>query len=91
MLQEIPDRVLPRLIILLFFFKVLAGKKLATYKDYATIDNAPQERERGITINACHLEYATENRSEKCLKNIYITSSGYAISQNFCVFLLRFN
>jgi elongation factor Tu len=30
--------------------------------DYATIDNAPQERERGITINATHLEYSTENR-----------------------------
>merc|ERR1712038_2134453 len=42
--------------------KVLADKKLATYRDYAAIDNAPQERERGITINACHLEYSTEKR-----------------------------
>jgi len=42
--------------------KVLADKKLATYRDYIAIDNAPQERERGITINACHLEYSTEKR-----------------------------
>jgi elongation factor Tu len=42
--------------------KVLAEKKLATYKDYASIDNAPEERNRGITINAAHLEYSTEKR-----------------------------
>lgn len=42
--------------------KVLAEKKLASYKDYASIDNAPEERNRGITINAAHLEYSTENR-----------------------------
>jgi len=42
--------------------KVLAEKKLAQYKDYASIDNAPEERNRGITINAAHLEYQTENR-----------------------------
>ncbi|CAM6054373.1 unnamed protein product [Sphagnum tenellum] len=42
--------------------KVLAEKKLATYKDYASIDNAPEERNRGITINVAHVEYATENR-----------------------------
>jgi len=42
--------------------KVLSEKKLATYKDYASIDNAPQERDRGITINAAHIEYSTENR-----------------------------
>lgn len=42
--------------------KVLAEKKLATYKDYAAIDNAPEERNRGITINAAHLEYSTEKR-----------------------------
>jgi len=42
--------------------KVLADKKLATYRDYIAIDNAPQERERGITINACHLEYSPEKR-----------------------------
>merc|ERR1719510_148462 len=42
--------------------KVLAEKKLATYKDYASIDAAPEERNRGITINVAHLEYETENR-----------------------------
>merc|ERR1711976_839713 len=42
--------------------KVLAEKKLASYKDYGSIDNAPEERNRGITINAAHLEYQTENR-----------------------------
>ena len=41
---------------------MLAEKKLATYKDYASIDNAPEERNRGITINVAHLEYETENR-----------------------------
>jgi len=42
--------------------KVLAEKKLAKYKDYASIDSAPEERNRGITINVAHLEYQTENR-----------------------------
>nr|ACO15558.1 Elongation factor Tu, mitochondrial precursor [Caligus clemensi] len=42
--------------------KVLSEKKLATFKDYASIDNAPEERTRGITINVAHIEYATENR-----------------------------
>ena len=42
--------------------KVLAEKKLASYKDYASIDNAPEERNRGITINAAHIEYQTEKR-----------------------------
>lgn len=42
--------------------KFLADKKLATFKDYSSIDNAPEERNRGITINVAHVEYATENR-----------------------------
>ena len=42
--------------------KVLAEKKLAKYKDYASIDAAPEERNRGITINVAHLEYETETR-----------------------------
>jgi len=42
--------------------KVLAEKKLAKYKDYASIDNAPEERNRGITINVAHLEYETDKR-----------------------------
>jgi len=42
--------------------KVLALKKMAQYKAYDQIDNAPEERERGITINIAHVEYETEQR-----------------------------
>lgn len=41
---------------------VLSEKDLATAKGYSEIDNAPEERARGITINAAHVEYQTENR-----------------------------
>jgi len=41
---------------------VLAGKGLAEKKDYTSIDAAPEEKERGITINTAHVEYETENR-----------------------------
>ncbi|MCS6820095.1 MAG: elongation factor Tu, partial [Chitinophagales bacterium] len=41
---------------------VLAKKGLAEVRDYASIDNAPEERERGITINTAHVEYQTANR-----------------------------
>src|SRR6218665_3822285 len=41
---------------------VLASKGLAEKKDYDAIDNAPEERERGITINTAHVEYQTLNR-----------------------------
>jgi len=41
---------------------VLAEKGFAEKKDYASIDNAPEEKERGITINTAHVEYQTENR-----------------------------
>ena len=42
--------------------KVLAGKGLAEQTDFSSIDNAPEEKERGITINTAHIEYSTENR-----------------------------
>lgn len=42
--------------------KVLADKKLAQYLDYANIDKAPEERERGITIAIAHVEYESEKR-----------------------------
>jgi len=42
--------------------KVLANKGLAEYKAFDQIDNAPEERERGITIATAHVEYETENR-----------------------------
>ncbi len=41
---------------------VLAGKGLAEKRGYASIDAAPEEKERGITINAAHVEYETANR-----------------------------
>ena len=42
--------------------KVLAHKKLASYRDFGSIDNAPEERARGITIAITHVEYETEKR-----------------------------
>ena len=41
---------------------VLSTKGLADFKDYDGIDNAPEERERGITIATSHIEYETDNR-----------------------------
>jgi elongation factor Tu len=41
---------------------VLANEGLAEKKDYDSIDNAPEEKERGITINTAHVEYQTVNR-----------------------------
>jgi len=41
---------------------VLSKKGFAEAFDYAAIDKAPEERERGITINTAHVEYETENR-----------------------------
>ncbi|MFY0688811.1 MAG: elongation factor Tu [Cyclobacteriaceae bacterium] len=41
---------------------VLANKGLAEQKDFSAIDNAPEEKERGITINTSHIEYQTEKR-----------------------------
>ena len=42
--------------------KVLAETGGATFTDYANIDKAPEERERGITISTAHVEYETDNR-----------------------------
>ncbi len=42
--------------------KVMADKGLATFMGYDAIDKAPEERERGITINTAHLEYQTATR-----------------------------
>ena len=42
--------------------KTLASKGQADFVDYANIDKAPEERERGITINTSHVEYETETR-----------------------------
>lgn len=42
--------------------KVLAEAGGANFKDYAEIDNSPEEKARGITINSSHVEYETDNR-----------------------------
>ena len=42
--------------------KVAADAGGADFKDYSQIDNAPEERERGITIATAHVEYETDNR-----------------------------
>ena len=42
--------------------KVLSEKGMAQFEDYANIDKAPEERERGITINTAHVEYETDKR-----------------------------
>jgi len=40
----------------------MADKGLATFTSFDSIDNAPEEKERGITINTAHVEYMTDNR-----------------------------
>lgn len=42
--------------------KVLAERGQAKFRDYGSIDNTPEEKARGITINASHVEYETEKR-----------------------------
>ncbi|WHF51359.1 elongation factor Tu [Chryseobacterium gotjawalense] len=42
--------------------KVLSDKGFGTARDFSTIDSAPEEKERGITINTSHIEYETANR-----------------------------
>jgi elongation factor Tu len=46
----------------LLLFTVLADQDLADEKKYEDIDNAPEEKQRGITINVAHVEYATDTR-----------------------------
>ena len=50
------------LILLGLKFSDLAEAGKAKYKEYGDIDNAPEERKRGITIAAAHVEYETEKR-----------------------------
>lgn len=42
--------------------RALSGDGLADFRDYSSIDNTPEEKARGITINASHVEYETPNR-----------------------------
>src|SRR5258707_342354 len=42
--------------------KVLSKKGMAEVREYDSIDNAPEEKERGITINTAHVEYSSDKR-----------------------------
>ena len=42
--------------------RVMAEHGRAKFRRYEDIDNAPEEKARGITMNACHIEYSTEKR-----------------------------
>ena len=42
--------------------KVMADRGMANYRDFSSIDNAPEERERGVTIAIAHVEYESETR-----------------------------
>ncbi len=46
----------------MYVISVLAAKKQAIFKAYEEIDRAPQEKERGITINTTSLDYSTDKR-----------------------------
>src|SRR3989344_1850208 len=51
---------------------VLAKKGLAKAKKYEDIDNAPEEKERGVTINISHMEYETTNKDPRDALDSYI-------------------
>ena len=53
--------------------KALSLKGQAKFEDYANIDKAPEERERGITINTAHVEYETDKRH-----NAHVDCPGHA-------------
>ena len=60
--------------------KYLAMQGGAEYTDYSSIDKAPEERERGITINTAHVEYQTEDRmlfsGDDVYKTVKVLSGG---------------
>ena len=49
--------------------KVLAEEGGAKFRDYASIDNTPEEKARGITINSTHVEYETD-KSPLCSRRL---------------------
>ncbi len=78
---------------------MLAGTGSAKFKDYADIDNAPEEKKRGITINAAHIEYETDKRHyghidcpghADYIKNM-ITGNNWLLIKNLCNFRADFN
>ena len=58
-----------------------ADKGLAKFEAYADIDKAPEERERGITINTAHVEYGSYGSN----KRTYLTCSSSWCSKNRCI------
>ena len=58
----------------------MADPNAASFVDYASIDKAPEERERGITINTAHVEYQTFDRigSHGATKGVQIQGRHYA-------------
>ena len=66
--------------------KVLASRGGAKFTDYNQIDKAPEERARGITINAAHVEYETPNRHYG-----HIDCPGHADCQSFIKFPASFS
>ncbi len=71
--------------------KVLADAGYSEARSFDQIDNAPEEKERGITINTSHVEYATNNRHYAhvdCPGHAdYVKNMGYRCSSNgWCYF-----
>ena len=60
--------------------KYLAMQGKADYTDYSSIDKAPEERERGITINTAHVEYQTNDRVGHNYKTCLLYTSSLADS-----------
>ena len=58
---------------------VLAKKGLSEQRSFDSIDNAPEEKERGITINTSHVEYQTANRHYA-----HVDCPGHACSDGWC-------
>ena len=71
--------------------KVLAAKGLAQKVDFENIDQAPEERERGITINTAHIEYESETRhyAHVDLSLIHISEPTRHLRISYAVFCLK--
>jgi len=62
LIESINKKYLREILIFFSLLLVLAEKGGAKFRDYSSIDKAPEERARGITINSSHVEYETEKR-----------------------------
>ncbi len=68
--------------------KVLADAGLSEAKSFDQIDNAPEEKERGITINTSHVEYETANRYH-VLNVVGVTRAVYVCIVTISCFVLN--